>query len=175
MEKQILIDLINQNLNIRDIANILGKAPSTITYWLNKYGLKTNFLSFKDRDKVEYGDKRTCSKCKCEKELDNFYNRGNKIGGSVYCKECMNKQALDRQRKLKQEAIDYKGGSCQICGYNRCNGALEFHHLDPNEKDFSISELKKTNMNEKIKLELDKCILVCANCHREIHAGLLNL
>lgn len=87
----------------------------------------------------------------------------------------MGKQSLDRQRNLKQVCIDYKGGECQECGYNKCNAALEFHHLDPNEKDFNISELKKTNFNEKIKSELDKCALLCSNCHREVHAGLIIL
>lgn len=74
---------------------------------------------------------------------------------------------------VKQKLIDYKGGKCQICGYNRCINALEFHHLNPKEKDFTISG--GTKSFEHIKPEVDKCILVCANCHREIHAGLINI
>lgn len=54
-------------------------------------------------------------------------------------------------------------------GYNKCIAALEFHHLDPNEKDFGIASSGATRTFEKIKVELDKCIMVCANCHREIH------
>lgn len=76
------------------------------------------------------------------------------------------------RKKNKQRAIDYKGSKCERCGYAKCNSALEFHHLDPNEKDFSPS----SNMNmawDKIKTEIDKCILVCANCHREIHEDLI--
>lgn len=82
-----------------------------------------------------------------------------------------------RRKKIKQMAIDYKGGCCQIknCGYNKCNAALEFHHLDPNEKDFSLSYKGHCTAWEKVKEELDKCILVCANCHREIHAGLIKI
>lgn len=169
-----LIEFINQGFDTRKIGGILGKAQSTVVYWLNKHGLKTNHVQFKDKQPIEYGDKRCCSRCNKEKVLNEFYDKRGKIGGSTYCKECVNKQALERQRKLKQDAIDYKGGGCQVCGYDKYNGALEFHHLDPNEKDFSIGELKKTNINEKIKKELDKCILVCANCHREIHGGLIN-
>ena len=65
-----------------------------------------------------------------------------------------------RRRKVKQMAIDYKGGCCQItgCGYNKCNGALEFHHLDPNEKDFSVSKKGHCTAWEKVKIELDKLI-----------------
>lgn len=79
-----------------------------------------------------------------------------------------------RRRKLKELAITYKGGACMHCGYSKCNAALEFHHLDPSKKDFSISVQGYTRSWEYIKTELDKCILVCANCHREIHANLNN-
>lgn len=74
---------------------------------------------------------------------------------------------------VKQRLIDYKGGKCQICGYNRCINALEFHHINPKEKDFTISG--GTKSFNTLKLEVDKCILVCSNCHREIHAGLIQI
>lgn len=175
MEKEILVNYIEKDFNLVQIGKEVGKAPSTITYWLNKYGLKTNHLSFKDKPKTDYGIDRHCTRCDETKLLSEFYDKNGKIGGSSYCKSCMGKQSLDRQRNLKQVCIDYKGGECQECGYNKCNAALEFHHLDPNEKDFNISELKKTNFNEQIKSELDKCALLCSNCHREVHAGLIIL
>lgn len=76
-------------------------------------------------------------------------------------------------KRIKEALIQYKGGKCQICGYNKCNSALEFHHIEPQQKDFSISG--GTKSFENLKPEVDKCILVCANCHREIHAGLINI
>lgn len=72
-------------------------------------------------------------------------------------------------------SIAYKGGKCQCCGYNRYVGALEFHHINSEEKDFGISAKGYTRSWERVKEELDKCILVCANCHREIHAGVIAL
>jgi hypothetical protein len=87
-------------------------------------------------------------------------------------KEYLLKKVADRRKKLKEMAIEYKGGKCVCCGYNKCVSALEFHHLDPNEKDFGISNKGKTRAWAKIKEELDKCILVCCLCHREIHAGI---
>jgi hypothetical protein len=75
-----------------------------------------------------------------------------------------------RRKKVRQMAIDYKGGCCQKCGYNKCIDALEFHHADSDGKDFSISEKGYTRSWAKVQEELDKCILLCANCHREIHA-----
>ena len=75
-----------------------------------------------------------------------------------------------RRKKIRRMAIEYKGGQCETCGYNRCIDALEFHHLNSSGKDFSISEKGYTRSWTKVKEELDKCMLLCANCHRELHA-----
>jgi len=80
-----------------------------------------------------------------------------------------------RRRKIRDLAVQYKGGKCQICGYNKCPQALEFHHLSPNGKDFGISDKGYTRSWTRVQKEIDKCILVCANCHREIHAGITQL
>lgn len=77
-----------------------------------------------------------------------------------------------RRKKLKDLAIQYKGGQCIFCGYFKYAGALELHHIDPKKKDFSLSVRGLTRSWDRIQKELNKCILVCANCHREIHAGL---
>ena len=73
------------------------------------------------------------------------------------------------RKNIKIKMVEYKGGKCEICGYNKCIEALEFHHTNPKEKDFNISG--GTKSFNSLKSELDKCILVCANCHREIHNG----
>ena len=80
-----------------------------------------------------------------------------------------------RRKKIREMAIDYKGGKCSICGYSRCKQSLEFHHLDNYGKDFGISEKGYSRAWLKVKQEIDKCIIVCANCHREIHAGITQL
>jgi len=80
-------------------------------------------------------------------------------------KQCDKVVAWRQRAKLK--AVAYKGSACSVCGYSKCIAALEFHHPDPAGKDFGISG--KTRSWERIKAELDKCELVCANCHREIH------
>lgn len=76
-----------------------------------------------------------------------------------------------RRKMLKLRAIEYKGGSCVCCGYDQHPGVLDFHHLDPALKEFSISGKGMTRSWGAIQKELDKCILVCANCHREIELG----
>lgn len=84
----------------------------------------------------------------------------------------LSNRVRDSRRKTKAKCVEYLGGKCSICGYNKYNGALQFHHLDPSKKDFGISRGGNTRSFEKIRLELDKCILVCANCHFEIHGGI---
>ena len=77
------------------------------------------------------------------------------------------------RNRLKERMVYVMGGCCQCCGYNNTNTALEFHHLNSEEKLFGISD----NANRSwatVRLELQKCIMVCANCHREIHAGLID-
>lgn len=83
-------------------------------------------------------------------------------------------QAVKKRRLfLRKKAVEYKGGQCTFCGYKREMSALEFHHLDDSQKDFGLSQKGLTRSWVRTKQELDKCILVCANCHREIHAGIL--
>jgi predicted HNH restriction endonuclease len=77
-----------------------------------------------------------------------------------------------RRKKLREKSLDYKGAKCELCGYDACADALEFHHLDSKTKDFGISTKGYTRSWVKVKNELDKCVLLCANCHREVHAGL---
>jgi len=80
-----------------------------------------------------------------------------------------------RRKKIRQMAVSYKGGKCMCCSYNRCVQALEFHHIRNSGKDFGISDKGYTRSWQKVKKELDKCVLVCANCHRELHANIKQL
>ena len=84
-------------------------------------------------------------------------------------KKYLNFRTSELRREVKLECIKYKGGECIRCGYNKCPAALIFHHPDPNEKDFGLSSNGISRSFEKSKSELDKCVLVCSNCHAEIH------
>ena len=72
-------------------------------------------------------------------------------------------------------ARNYKGGKCAKCGYDKCQRALSFHHINPKEKDFDLSSKGLTRSWERIKKEIDKCVLLCANCHMEVHDGITQL
>ena len=95
--------------------------------------------------------------------------------GNWRCRKCRVEAVQRRREKIKELAVQYKGGKCCICGYSTCIGALEFHHIDPSKKDFGIGAKGYTRSFSKIKEELNKCVLVCANCHREIHANIQKL
>lgn len=163
MKLEVLQLLIDQGLSTYGIAEQVGKSQTTVRYWLKKYDLTT----------VQSSDNSTkcCPRCKETKSIEDFYNRRGKKGGSVYCKPCTTLQTLERQRDTKQKAVDYVGGSCMRCGYNKCLGALHFHHIDPNEKDPNWAQFKFRSFNDKFKEELDKCELLCANCHLEEHTN----
>ena len=74
----------------------------------------------------------------------------------------VNKKTLERKRKLKSKAVEYKGGKCEICGYNKCIEALEFHHLDSSTKSHHFSRMRSSALNSSKKKELDLCMLLCA-------------
>ena len=106
---------------------------------------------------------RYCSWHTCKKPLT-----GNQ---TKFCsKNCNLKAAVtERRRKLKKMSIEYLGGQCQVCGYNACVAALEFHHT--HGRDFGIAASGHTKSWSKVKKELERCILLCSNCHRETHWG----
>lgn len=79
------------------------------------------------------------------------------------------------RKERKEQLVSLAGGKCIICGYNRCNAALEFHHKNEDEKTdkgFGVSQNGMLAKWDKLKEEIKKCVLVCSNCHREIHNGM---
>ena len=111
-----------------------------------------------------------CGKLKSNTEFNK--NLRNKTGFHSHCKECRNLKRKEERRQNKIEAINYKGGKCNDCGNVFHQAVFEFHHIDPKEKDIDPCHLingASKGLTEKAKLELDKCVLLCANCHRIRH------
>lgn len=88
--------------------------------------------------------------------------------GVYRCKKCSSDAVQKARRKLKEKLVEYKGGKCEMCGYDKCIGAMEFHHLNPSEKEFQISNCNIKSF-KRLKQEVDKCMLLCSNCHKELH------
>lgn len=104
-----------------------------------------------------------CKTCETTGE-ENFYK-----SQRWYCKSCWNKRTSQRSKDNVKIIKEEFGGKCTVCGYDKCMDALQFHHLDPSQKEFALSSMRQGNL-DKIRKEMAKCILVCANCHYEIHA-----
>jgi 5-methylcytosine-specific restriction endonuclease McrA len=94
--------------------------------------------------------------------------------GRYRCKKCSVESVQKRRNNLKIKAVEYKGGKCENCGYDKFIGALEFHHTI-DDKDFGISAKGYTKSWNIVKKELDKCIMLCSNCHKEVHANIINI
>lgn len=134
-----------------------------------KYCLKCSPFGKNNRRNLEKNNdliERTCGTC--GKIFIYKSGNGNNLNKCASCK------SSERRRAVKERAIKYKCGKCVICGYCKCNRALEFHHINPSEKDFHIAG--NPNMRwDKLKEELDKCVLLCSNCHREVEEGITNI
>ena len=81
------------------------------------------------------------------------------------------KDVSNYRRKRKQNLIQVLGGKCQICGFDLFADALEFHHEDPSQKEYALSEKGICHDIEADLNEVKKCFLLCANCHRGVHSG----
>lgn len=108
-----------------------------------------------------------CKNLNCENEVGKNPYRGK---SPVYCStKCRHVDAVRNLRlRRKKEAVAYLGGKCVKCAYNKCVGALHFHHKNPEQKEFGIGKWITFSW-EKIQKELDKCEILCANCHAEHH------
>mgnify|MGYP001589285892 CR=1 FL=1 len=113
-------------------------------------------------------DSKTCSKCGVQKGLDCFHLKKTENRLSSWCKDCFYKLQKTRWIDRKIKAVELLGGKCSICGYDKNLASLNFHHINPTEKEFGWPKLKEQKWESIVK-ELKKCSLICANCHCELH------
>jgi hypothetical protein len=100
------------------------------------------------------------------------YSAGPRRGNRWRCKRCIGEAVTRRLQKIKQMLVEEAGGCCCVCGYDRCIINLHFHHVDPSKKSFSMTVAMGKSI-ATFRAEAKKCVLVCANCHGEIEAGLV--
>lgn len=148
IQKSELENLFSVHKSVYKVSKALGVSHTTIRRWADKYS-------------IDIGNKYIC---KCgETKKENFSH-----GRHTECKACKSNRQKKIYRKYKQQAVDYKGGACIKCGYSKCIASLDFHHRNPDEKDINWKKLTKRSFKSIVK-ELDKCDLLCRNCHGEIH------
>lgn len=156
--------LLAAGLSLREIAHRLDRSLATIRHWMQRYELKPN-----PRRKCgsEDGSREMVSRCHRHGETS-FVREGR---GYYRCKRCRVEATGRRRQALKRILVNEAGGKCVLCGYSRCRRALEFHHLDPTTKEFQLAERGRTRSIAKLRAEASKCVLLCANCHAEVEAG----
>lgn len=172
-----IMELRTQGKTYKEICKELNCAMSTVSYHckLNKMGGHSDRLTDEEKKELQrlYDDIGSLKKV-AKMKGHAFTTIQKYVTTKERTKKVSKSEAVILWRKrTKIKLVEYKGGKCQICDYNKSLNALHFHHLDPNEKDFSISG--KSLSFEKLKSEVDKCILVCSNCHSEIHEGITKI
>lgn len=158
--------LTEKGMSLRQISKETGKGPTTIRYWLKKYDLKTK----RGRRGKHPKDFETPRRCKCgETDPAKFY--GNK---KTVCAKCHNIYTLEKGRENRKKSVEYLGGECTCCGWNKFISGFDIHHLNPEEKDVAFSSMRAWCW-ERTKKELDKCVLLCKCCHAGVHNGEIEL
>ncbi len=180
-----IIELRNNDKTYKEILNLIDISEDKLIKICRINGVNYSSTKFKNKDvNVEEivsfyltvnslrktGDKFNLSRETVRKYISDDIIEKNKDNRKKVTKS---DSVILWRKRVKIKLIEYKGGKCEICGYDKCPSALHFHHKDSNEKDFAISG--KSYSFERLKKEVDKCILVCSNCHSEIHEGLRNI
>jgi transposase len=160
--------LLAAGLSLRGIAERTERSLGTIRHWMRKYEMETERSSRlrESKDACRTGSKTATLNCP-KHGPSTFVARAD---GRFRCGRCRIEAVAKRRRELKRILVEEAGGGCILCGYSRCDRALEFHHLDPKAKQFQITS--HTRSLVRLRAEASKCVLLCSNCHAEVEAGI---
>lgn len=163
-----------EGLTIEGIAQRLGVGDRTAQRWLKQHGLKTSRGERRVRREAATRAGRRDFDASCPKH---GLTRHVIVSSEqrVRCARCRSEAVAKRRRRVKAILVAEAGGKCMICGYHRHPAALQFHHLDPAEKSFSLGVRGITRSLSSLRAEAAKCALLCANCHAELEAGAVDL
>jgi transposase len=172
LTREQLEPLVEAGMSIAQIAARVDRSKATVRHWLRQHGLNTANVSRARRAAAsaaarDGGLSRAKMVCAVHGETV-FVARGD---GRYRCGRCRSADVAKRRRRIKQTLVEEAGGACALCGYDRCLAALEFHHLDPAEKQFELSQRGVTRSIAIARAEAAKCVLLCSNCHAEVEAG----
>lgn len=175
IDKETLSSLVDEGLTIAQIAARIDRSPAGARHWLKKYGLKTKSRRgpkpIVPRELVEEARRNGQRTLEAECPTHGSTTFVIQKCGKVICRKCRATRVVVRRRKNKEALAQEAGGKCLRCGYDTFIGALQFHHLDPKEKQFGLAQNGSTISLDALREEAKKCILLCANCHAEVEHG----
>lgn len=170
--REALEPLIARGASLREIADELGFSVTAVRHWLAKYDLRTQRRARRDLSATARSSGRHPVELECAKHGVTEYRW---LRSGYRCLRCNSEAVSRRRRRVKEILVDEAGGCCRLCGYDRFPGALHFHHLDPTVKLFHLSHGGVTRSLTAARSEAAKCVLLCANCHAEVEAGLVSV
>jgi 5-methylcytosine-specific restriction endonuclease McrA len=165
--------MIEQGASIHGAAEKLGVSYSTARHWVRRLGLETRRMNRlrESQQARDNGDNRARLTCPSHGETWFFKSPS----GPFRCGKCRSDAVSRYRRRVKERLIERAGGACQLCGYDANTRALQFHHVAPGSKTFTISRHGVTRSYTEVEAEADKCVLLCANCHAEVEAGVAEI
>ena len=164
-----LLRLVEDGKSTREIAEELGAGYSTIRYWLRREGLETEHsVRSRESEVARQAGLRKAYLCCPTHGHTAFFQRPD---GGFRCRKCNIAAVSERRRQVKRQLVEEAGGRCRICGFKEHQWALQFHHRDPSQKLFHLSHKGMTRGIAQMRAEARKCVLLCANCHALVEAG----
>ncbi|HEY1457597.1 MAG TPA: hypothetical protein VGF15_03665 [Solirubrobacteraceae bacterium] len=172
LRQEDLQPLVEKGLSIGEIAHAVSRSKGTVRHWLNKYELRTSQAG-RGRSRVGAREAREAGLAQVVLDCPRHGSIAHVLEARGYyrCRRCRQEAVVRRRRKVKRILVAEMGGCCKLCGYSSCPAALEFHHLDPDVKQFGIAQKGMARSIERLRTEVLKCVLLCANCHAEVEAG----
>lgn len=168
IDKRQLIGLVEEEISLREIAERLGRSVTVVRYWIDRYEIPRKGRLPRV---IPGGSKRERMECR-KHGLTEFVLEGR---GSYRCVRCRVEAVARRRRRVKRTLVEEAGGCCAICGYSRCQQALQFHHLNPATKRFQLGQSGHSRSLARARAEAGKCVLLCAICHAEVEAGITEM
>lgn len=168
---EVLERLAAQGLSIREMAMELDRSYSCVRYWLTAFGIST-VRARKPRVELaraarREGRSRFIADCSRHGRTEFIVFAGDRSR----CARCNVEAVTSRRRRVKRILVEEAGGACVICGYDRHIQALQFHHRDPASKRFGVASRGVARSLADARSEAAGCVLLCANCHAEVEAG----
>ena len=173
LAREELSALVEDGASVAEISERLGVSPGTVRHWLTRFGLRTNATRKRREAQAARRTGMAVARLWCRHHgQTDFWLEGR---GSYRCLQCRGEAVARRRRKVKAILVAEAGGRCRLSGYERCVAALQFHHKDRQAKRFSLSRGGVTYALDKGREEAEKCVLLCANCHAEVEAGVTSV